>query len=207
MHITRALVLSFIWFFAFLSLTCNESLPVYQAPANVLSLNVTTVEQLNDHISPPTHPLVHIVLTGENIFDEVMLDSADIKGTMTIWWKRKPTRSRTIVLTEKNLIDRTLIQNGKMMLVPGQQFTLEAYWDVRSDDGVFLVSEMNFARLRQRFCASNVACSDPEDFIIEVSLNVYDRLGYISAPPKDFFYVGRTCICIANPPCGPGGEC
>ncbi len=207
MPIIRSLSAATVMLLALLSLTCNETLPVYQQPQNVLSLSVTKIEQVNDHISPPTRPLVHIVLTGENTFDEVMLDSVDIKGTMTIWWKRKPTRSRTITLTQKNLIDRSLVQNGKMMLVPGQQFTMEAYWDVRSDDGVLLVSEMNFARLRQRICAANVACSDPEDFVIEVSLNVYNRLGFIAAPPKDFFYIGRACICPSFPPCGPGGDC
>src|SRR5689334_10381974 len=58
-----------------LTLSCNEKLPVYVAPTNILSLYVSKVEELNDRQAPPGHQAVHIQLTGENIFDEVFQDS------------------------------------------------------------------------------------------------------------------------------------
>lgn len=192
---------------ALLSLTCSEALPVYEAPASVMALEVTKVEQLNDHVAPPHRPSVHIVLVGENIFDEVFYDSVNIRGAIRIWWKRKPTRYRTIYLTEKNLTDRSLIRNNRMMLLPGQRFSLETYWDLKSDNGMSLLSEMDFSYAMRRYCDFNVICANPEDFVIEVSLNVFDRLGYVSATPKEFKYIGRACVCAAYPPCNLGGEC
>src|SRR5260221_10912507 len=109
-----------------ISLSCNEKLPVYVAPTQILSLRVAKVEQLNDRQAPPEHQAVHIQLIGENIFDEVFLDSVDFKGSMHIWWKRKPQRFRTITLTLKNFTSRDLIHNGRMLIVPGQQFVVEA---------------------------------------------------------------------------------
>jgi hypothetical protein len=190
----EAFVTIAIFLTALLSLSCSEALPVYEAPENVMAFEVTKVEQLNDHIAPPNKPRVHIVIVGENIFDEVFYDSVNIRGSMRIWWKRKPMRYRTIYLTEKNMTDRSLIRNNRMMLLPGQRFSLEAYWDIKSDDGMLLLSEMDF-------------CANPEDFVIEVSLNIFDRLGYISAPPIEFTYTGRACVCPAYPPCNLGGEC
>lgn len=192
---------------SFVSIKCEESLPVYVQPNKVIEIQVIKVEQLNDHIAPPNRPLVHFVIQGENIHDEVFWDSVNIKGSMRIWWKRKPVRYRTVYLTEKNLTDQTLIYNNKMMLLPGQRFSLSAYWDVRSDDGIFLPNEMDFAYLVKRYCEHNVACGSPEDFVIEVSMNVYDRLGYLIAPAKEFIYRPRACVCAAFPPCNTGGEC
>lgn len=184
-----------------LSFSCEESLPVYILPNKVIEIKVTKVEQLNDHLAPPNRPLVHIVIQGENIYDEVFWDSVDIKGSMRIWWKRKPVRYRTIYLTEKNLTDRTLIYNRKMMLLPGQRFSLDVYWNVRTDDGIFLPNEMDFAYLIRRYCEHNVACGSPEDFVIEVSLNIYNRLGYLIAPVKEFIYRPRACVVNGFPPC------
>lgn len=183
------------------SLSCEETLPTYTPPQNVLALRVTTVEQLNDHIAPPGRQQVHLILVGENIHDEVFQDTVNFKGSMRIWWKRKPGRFKTIFLSEKNLTDRSLVHNRKMLLIPGQQFSLDATWNLRGDDGVYLPSEMDFSKLRQRYCDPNVRCATPEEFVVEVSLNVYDRLGYISAPPREFTFIARTCDNGGAPPC------
>jgi hypothetical protein len=186
---------------ALYALSCKEELPTYVAPQNVLALSVTTIEQLSDHVAPPEAQVVHLVLTGENVFDEVFMDSVDVKGTMTIWWKRKPDRSRTIYLTEKNMTDRSLIHNQRLMLVPGQTFSMDVDWDLRSDDDIYLPSEMDFLFARKRYCEHNVICSNPEVFVVEVSLNVYNRLGYLSAPPREFTFIGRMCVLSGYPPC------
>ena len=206
--IERVLRSGFLMLCAFAFLTCDESLPIYAPPENVLGLSVTTIEQLNDHIAPPGQQVVHLVLVGENIHDEVFLDSVNVKGSLRIWWKRKPSRYRTLYLSEKNFSDRTLIHNKKLMLVPGQKFSIDVYWDLRSDGGLYLPEEMDFARLTQHACGYNVACSYPEDFVVETSLNVYDRLGYVSAPPREFVFVGRICPNCGFPPCpAPAGGC
>ncbi len=195
-----------IW--SLISLSCKESLPTYLEPQHVVDIKVSTVEQYNDHQAPPGRQKMHFIILGENIFDEVFWDSVDIKGSVRIWWKRKPVRYRTIYLTEKNLTDRSLIHNGRMMLLPGQTFSMDVYWDIRSDNGVYLPKEMDFARARSRQCDNNVYCGTPEDFVIEVSLNVYNRLGYLVAPPREFTFYPRVCRCANYPPCGSGGgEC
>jgi len=194
------LLLASVALSALLSLSCEESLPSYVAPTNVLALRVASVDQLNDHLAPPGNQAVHIVIVGENIHDEVFQDTVNIRGSMRIWWKRRPGRFKTIFLSEKSLADRSLVHNRKMLLVPGQQFSMDAVWNLRTDDGIYLPSEMDFAKLRQRYCDPNVRCATPEEFVIEVSLNVYDRLGYIAAAPREFTFVGRVCDNV-GPPC------
>ena len=182
------------------SLSCQESLPTYVPPQHVLSITVSSIEQLNDHIAPPGHQEVQLTISGENTFDEVFEDTVDFKGTMVIWWQRKPDRSKTFYLSEKNLSDPSLVHNRQMLLIPGQQFSMNLVWDLRSDDGVYLPSEMDFTNLRQRYCDPNVRCANPEIFVVEVSLNVYDRLGYIAAPAVQFTFIGRECD-HGGPPC------
>lgn len=175
-------------------LGCDENLPVYEEPQNVLQLRVVEVEQLNDHVAPPGHQAVRIVLRGTNVYDEPFLDTVRFRGTMRIYWKRQPFRSRTIELTGKDLSDPSMIVRGKMLLVPNQSFSMEIIWDMRTDDGLYLPYFMNFAWLTRRVCAPNIACADPEDFVIDTSLLVYDRLGELHAPPTEFTFVARTRI-------------
>src|SRR6266850_1190495 len=63
---------------ALFSLSCQESLPTYVFPTNIMSLDVKTIEQLSNRIARPGHQLVHMVLIGKNTFDEVFEDSVDI---------------------------------------------------------------------------------------------------------------------------------
>lgn len=179
---------------AFPGLGCKESLPTYVEPSDVMRISVTTVEQLDDHLAPPGRQMVRILLQGVNAFDEPFLDSVRIEGTMKIIWERQPFRVRTVRLTQRELTDQSLVSNGKMLLVPGQAFSMEYFWNMRSDDGVYLPALMNFAWLTRRVCAPNIACADPETFIIETTLNVYDRLGVLRAPEARFTFVARVRI-------------
>lgn len=189
---------------AALSLTCKESLPQYVEPTNILSVKVTTIEQLNDRIAPPGRQVVRIVLTGENIHDEVFQDVVNIKGSIRIWWQRKPTRYRTLYLTQAQFTNKSLLHDGKLLLVPGQQFTMEVFWNLKSDDSLYLPSEMNFAEARKRSCDYNIICADPEKFVIESSLNLFDRIGYIAALSREVTFIGRSCVnCGIGPVCPP----
>src|SRR5208283_3623555 len=129
---------------AIVSLSCRESLPTYIPPQHVLSVNVTSIEQLNDHVAPPGHQEVQIILSGENTYDEVIQDTVDFKGTMLIWWQRKPDYFKTFYLSQNYLTDPSLVHNRQMLLIPGQQFSMSVIWDLRSDDGIYLPSDMDF---------------------------------------------------------------
>jgi hypothetical protein len=191
---------------AMISLSCKESLPTYVFPSNIMSLKVATIEQLSNRLARPGHQAVHMVLVGRNIFDEVFEDSVDIKGAVRIWWQRKPRRFRTIELSAQNLVDPGLVSNGKMMLLPGQEFGLEFTWDMMSDDSLYLPSEMIFAfERRERQCDYSVVCSDPETFVVEASVSVYNRIGVVSAPARNFTFIGTLCISSSGPYCGGGG--
>jgi len=193
------------------SLTCHESLPTYVFPQNVFSVNVNLIEQLSNRVARPGHQMVHIVLTGRNTFDEVFYDSAKIKGTVRIWWRRKPLRYTTLYLTEKNLTNPGIIQNGKILMTPGQQFSMNVFWNLKSRDSLYLPDEMDFtyASSSRRGCDYNILCSDPEEFILEASLQVYDKIGYVSAESHQFIFVGTTCLyCGVGPYCPPpAGGC
>jgi hypothetical protein len=180
---------------------CHETLPDYAAPGNVLSVALLSYEQLNDHVAPPTHPLVHLVVQCRNEHDEVFWDSVGVSGTMRIWWKRKPSRFTTIALSEKNFTERSLVNNGKLLLVPGQQFTLDAYWNLVGDNGLNMIDEMDWTNPTQKYCAANVYCAPPEIFVVEVSLKIYNRLGVVTAPDAQITIIGRSCAVPGYPPC------
>ncbi len=61
-------------------------------------------------------------------------------------------------LSATSFRDKALVRNGKLLMIPGQQISLEAVWNLKSDDALYLPTEMNFAFLRRRVCDNNIAC-------------------------------------------------
>ncbi len=178
---------------------CNESLPTYKFPDNVLSFQTTLVEQLPDRVAPPGHQMVHVRLTGENVYTDIFQDSVDVKGTVRIWWQRDPNRFRTIYLSVKNFSNRSLIQDGQLTLLPGEQFTMDVYWNLKADDSIY-IPNVDLLYQPLHICDVNVECGDPEIFILDASVSIYDRLGLVVAPEVEFPFVKRECMSI-GPPC------
>ena len=190
--------------FGIMSVTCEETLPAYVFPQNVLSFQVTGIEQLNDRVAPPTSMVVHIKLVGKNIYDEVFQDSVDVKGAMRIWWKRFPFQYRTLYLDEKNFSDRSLIHDGRLTLVPGQQFSMDVYWNCKTDDSTYLppkMIEQSLPPLYPKQCGDNVLCGEPEQFIVETTVTIYNRIGVLLAPPGEFTFTPKRCMGCGQPPC------
>ncbi|MND06263.1 hypothetical protein D3C83_275360 [compost metagenome] len=53
---------------------------------------------------------------------------------------------------------------------------------------------MNFAWLTRRQCDPGIACADPETFVVETTLNVYNQIGVLVATPSTFTFVARLRI-------------
>ncbi len=192
------------------SWSCNESLPTYHFPADVMSLNVILAEQMSIRVAPPGYQKSQFVVEAENTFDEVFYDSVDIRGSIRVWWKRQPQRYVTLPLTIDNLANPSLIQNGKLLLMPGQKLTMTAIWDMKSSDSVYLPYEMDYTYATlKRVCNYNVICSDPEVFVVETTLLIYDKLGVVTAPPVEYTFVGTKCRNCGGggPYCPPGHGC
>ncbi|MGA2622432.1 MAG: hypothetical protein ABSF91_01130 [Bacteroidota bacterium] len=181
---------------------CNESLPTYKFPDRVLSLQTTLVEQLPDRVAPPGRQVVHVRLTGENVYTDIFQDSVDVKGTVRIWWQDMPTRLRTLYLTVKNFSNRGLVQNGQLTLLPGEQFTMDVYWNLKDDDSIYIPS-VDLIYQPFHLCDVNVMCGDPVIFVVEASISIYDRLGFIASPPVEFPFVKRECVGTAEMPLPP----
>lgn len=180
---------------SFFTMSCEESLPIYTPPANVLMMKVDVAEQLADALAPPGRQMVRLKLIGENVYDEVFYDSIDIRGTVTISWVRKFGRERTQTLDVRNLIDRTLIKNEKMMILPGQKFGLELFWNMKGDDSTYFPDEMNWARARLRRCGSyhsaTIICSNPEEMFVEAEIKIFKNLDAVRVERFYFIIHGR----------------
>ena len=185
--------------FAMFSITCDEALPTYVAPKNVLSVHLETAEQLSDRVAPsPYHSMVRVRLTAENTFDEVFFDTVNISGTMTISWVRRPIRVRNIKIEEKDFLERGLIKNGKMMLLPGQKVGIQFLWDMKGDDSVYFPYEMNYVPASDRACGvylgNTVICSNPEEMMIEGDVSIFKNLDPVHVEASTFNIIGKNII-------------
>ena len=142
MNSTRNVLLSVI--VAFASLRCNESLPVYNAPANILSAVVSPVNFVSDTVryrmmdeNNPSlvsvrlfSPKFGIDVKIVNIYSETIQDDADIQGTLELTWIDKVEMKASIPLSSSGIIGGQYDPVTHLItLNPGETVTIRVYWD------------------------------------------------------------------------------
>jgi hypothetical protein len=87
-------------------------------------------------------------------------------------------------------------------------YVMNIYWDMMSHDSLYLPYYMDYTfGTLKRVCNYRVICSDLETFVVEASLLVYDKIGYLTATPVEFTFVGTLCRGCGGPYCTPPGGC
>lgn len=153
--------------------SCDESLPTRIVPQNDLEIARVLIAQ-------QTGPAGIQVLSAfyvENMYDETFSGMVNAKGNVRIWWKRRPG-------FEANLPVR---ENTQLRLDPGERHAFEVRWLLRADDGRYLLDHLDFSGNDVRY---GVRYARPEDFLLEISVTVFEETGLLTSGPHEFTLQG-----------------
>ncbi len=149
---------------AFSSLSCNESLPVYQSPSSAFRGTISA-----NYFQGKGALVIRAVVW--NTFDETLQDFATLAGTLEIIMKRDQQYHRTVDLSADLLSysPNRFDQTGRMTIDPGDSLVFVYEWPFIDDNGVSLPTTV----FRIMSTGENHALE--ETFIIKGTLSVFFR--------------------------------
>jgi hypothetical protein len=160
-------------------ISCEESLPTYQAPINVLGIEKIVAEQEYD---PQQGINIKFEVIGRNFYEETLEDTLNVRGSIRIRWKREPAFQATLTLGNDHFI-KTSVRDGMLRLDPLQDFVVTTRWWLKTDENLSFMD----------ICAPDVATydgekiwSEPETFLFDVRLTVFDGSGDLPSREQTF---------------------
>lgn len=193
-----------IAFYSFGGFACNESLPVYSSPENILQAMTVPLNSPEDTVryfmrdnnnpnlvtvrldSPFNGYEVKIV----NTFDETVQDDADVQGKLELSWKDKTTLTAEIPITITNFYSSHYDpSNGLITINPGDTARLRVFWN-------FKLTTSDWAFTQQQSVDGNMYYVGPlssefkryhlpMEFQMKLHVKIFRSLGYIDAVSKE----------------------
>jgi hypothetical protein len=187
------------------SMSCDESLPPYQNPSNVLEGKVRA-----QYVLSFSENSMHVFFTVTNVYEETFQGQAPLTGTLVVTSKRNPQVQKTFHLTANNISYAASYDKatGVLTIDPGDSVVFSSTWDFIDDAGQDL--RLTFFRyVADTSCSGRVIAPD-ETFVLQGSAKVYDKLPEVSGGPIEYtfchvnIWVGsHSCPTIfVEPPCG-----
>ncbi len=155
--------------------SCEETLPPREKPKDFLvatiALNPGPVV-IQDGTGAAREG--SFVLELKNLFDEVLQDSALVRGTIEIWLKNNPSQRRLIICTEGD-VSNNVVRFGLATLGVDSSARLTKAWNHKTDEGIPFWS---FGRLSPRISHGGVPyCeSDPLQFVASATVQLFKNV-------------------------------
>lgn len=165
-------------------LSCDESLPPYTPPQDVLA--ITQVFAAQGTINPGI-PILNVLITGVNQYEETFEDTVNANGEVRIWWKRHPEFKATLPLSNGHFVPPTPIRGSRLTLDPGDTFHMKTVWYMMSDEGEYLIDLLDYSIDDVR---GDFEYARPETLMIEIELMIYRQIGMIRSDPVSFEFTG-----------------
>jgi len=175
------------------SMSCDESLPPRQDPANLFAVQIQ-----QSYLYDANNNSLLINLFVYNNFDETLSDRMSLTGTIAVTSNRDSSVHKTFQLSAQNLIHGTYDPSkGTLTINPGDFAELQVIWDFTDDSGNSLGSYF-FEYHVDPNCREHLI-STKELFTISGKTRLYANLGYAQSQLSfqiqqyDMFVAPRYC--------------
>lgn len=172
-----------IFILVLLFFSCDETLPPRMVPQNTLEITEIIVNQEGGDAGI----FVAIKVVGVNRYGETFHDTVKVKGNVHIWWAKKPKIEANVPLSNRHFKDPTRISGNVLTLDPGEEFHLETFWYLYTDDGKIIIDMLDFSNSP---VVDGIVTAAPEKFVLEVQLVLFEETGLLQSKPHEFIIQG-----------------
>ena len=126
----------------FMSMDCNESLPPYEGPQEVFSLNLGTSFPHPEAVRMDMgqiaigHKKIYFDLDLVNVFDETTADSSrQVLGEISLWWDEDPNVKATFPVMNHHELSTNVFEYPMFVVMdPGDSVRFSVWWQYCLDD-------------------------------------------------------------------------
>ncbi len=183
---------------------CNEILPEYSQPENLLSAEVVPLNVASDTVSyyiiDNNNPnLVFIRLDSPfngyeiriiNTYEETIQDDADVTGTVELIWNDQPKFSAEIPVTLPAVFSQHYDPSTGLITVnPGDTIVLRVYWNFRFTSGEWAFTKQGGTDGPSFFVAPKITAyyryHHPMYLTVKTKVKLFRSLSYIENKFQD----------------------
>jgi len=190
---------------------CDESLPPRDAPAHPIDVSIGCTPppfivvqyvyvRKGDSLIVASIQDMSIAVNAMNSWDEVLQDTVDLHGTLTIWDVEHPEH-RTIMSLEKQYVASPPLTDGLLTLLPGRAAVVDLRWYSYSNDSTNGAIEGFWKRVHVTVSATHsmlTETTDPVHLAMQGSIQLFKKAGRATSPIFYFDVVYRLYV-----PLGP----
>ncbi len=188
-----------------LALQCDESLPPREQPQNVMSaaasIDATTYTVTYGWVQFARYKYIlrpikvdqaPVSVTVTNLFDEVLQDSAVVRGNVVIWDIDRPTRRCTLDLRKASISPSPVAPGDVLTVLPHAKVALQTSWNQQSDtlisgstppwffEGVSVASKgIQYYRDNPRSSYRSVTTLDPVRLGAQATVQIFAKAGRV----------------------------
>ncbi len=173
--------------------SCDEQLPTREDPPSIL-VSSFSIEPgpaiLEDSVSSGRGGLITMEVT--NVHDEVLQDTALIRGTVELWMRTDTTKRATITFDERALQNITTLFRGVLTIRTGEKIYFVHQWSQRSDEGEFFWRYVPVSEKRDSQ-GNLYLLSDSLYMSARASIQVFKKVQPMKMPERQYtmFYIIR----------------
>ncbi len=164
-------------FLTLCSISCKESLPVYQDPRDVFKEIVE-----GTYVISRTENAMKVYLTIVNKYDETLDARALLTGQIVLTWENDLTFRRTFHLTDAHIISARGYNSStrQLRLDPGDSIRFGISWSFSADDGRNLRDQVIFRR--DPTCNARFISLNPVNILVDATMSLYERTEKVEPP-------------------------
>ena len=127
-----------------------------------------------------------------NIYDEVLQDTALIRGTVEIWMRTDTTKHATVTFDERALQSITSLFRGVLTIRANEKIFFAHQWSQRTDEGVYFWRYVPIS-LKYDSQGNPYFLSDTLYMAARASIQVFKKVQPIKLPEQRYsmFYIIR----------------
>ena len=157
--------------------SCGESLPARIEPQGALEI----VNVLANQGTGPGGIHIAIAVDVRNVYEETFAGPVNVRGNIHIWWKKNPEVEANIPISHR----------ANLLLDPGERYFINERWFLMTDDRRDVLDLLDFTNGDIRY---GVAYANPELFVLEVKVTLFEETGLLISGPHEFTLQGWRTV-------------
>jgi len=165
-----------------LHISCEESLPTYLDPSDLLALTDISAE-----VSGVQRSSLNIHIKGVNNYDDALYDTAGVNGTLHILIPDNGHWEVDLPIQNANIKDATEYDGRFLTIAPDDTFHLHIIWNLVIGDTLDILPFFSVDFINSK---TGVKYLDPVPVKYWAEFSLYDQAGYIEFDTLDYEFEG-----------------
>ncbi len=162
--------------------SCEESLPTYVDPSDLLALTDISAE-----VSGVQRSSLNIHIKGVNNYDDALYDTAGVNGSLHVLIPENGYWKVDLPIQNANITDATEYDGIVLTIAPNDTFHLHIIWNLVIGDTLDILPDFPISHINEK---TGVKYLEPAIVKYWAEFSLYDQAGYLEFDTREYEFKG-----------------